>query len=513
MNIYVEQKRQGSCMNYTNPILRGFHPDPSICRVGNDYYLVVSSFEYFPGIPVYHSTDLVNWTQIGNCVTHADEFHLEKVGDSGGIWAPTIRRNDGVFYVTATLDGYGNFIITAEDPSGPWSSPVWVREVGGIDPSLYFEDGHAYYYTNESLNGGDGISLEEIDPKTGKVIGSRYTLWSGIGARFTEAPHLYKIGDWYYLMAAEGGTFFNHMENIARSRNLLGPYESCPDNPILTNMCDPSWQVQCSGHADLFEDAQGNWWAVHLGIRLSRRTMTHLGRETFLTPVTWKDGWPMCGHMRHTVLNETGPLSANQKPLPVFQADLSRTDWEPEWIFLRKPDMSKFLRREGEILLYPSADTLKDKLPTYAAVRPLDFECEVECSFDYDAHRQGSEAGLAIRLDMNFHIVCTVGTHKNGRFLHIILQAEDIRHEVANIPIPAGTVTLLLTADKLKYMFSYSIDESEPAAIGQVSTRFVATELSGRCFTGTVMGLYTASQDEPDTPMIVRSFTMRPTNQ
>ncbi|MDO4293456.1 MAG: glycoside hydrolase family 43 protein, partial [Eubacteriales bacterium] len=272
-------------MNYENPVLRGFHPDPSICRAGEDYYLVTSSFEYFPGLPVYHSKDLVNWEQIANCLTRAEEFPLSHVKDSGGVWAPTIRYEAGRFYVTATLEGYGNFIVSAADPAGEWSKPVWVK-VGGIDPSLYFEDGKAYYCTNHSTcPGREEITLERINLETGELLTEPVPVWAGIGGGFLEAPHVYRIGEWYYVVTAEGGTQFNHMITVGRSRELFGPYEPCPHNPVLTNVHDTGKQVQCAGHGDLFQDHNGNWWFVHLGIRLARRTMSHLGRETFLTPV------------------------------------------------------------------------------------------------------------------------------------------------------------------------------------------------------------------------------------
>ena len=493
-------------MRYQNPILPGFHPDPSICRVGEDYYLTVSSFEYFPGLPVYHSRDLVNWRQIGNALQRAEEFPLATVGDSGGVWAPTIRFHEGLFYVTATLEKYGNFIVTAEDPAGRWSEPVWLPEINGIDPSLYFEDGHAYYCTNGKLDETDPtemITLCEVDVCTGRVIGERRPIWGGTEARFLEAPHVYRIGEWYYLLVAQGGTFFTHMANIARSRSLFGPYEGCPDNPILTNMCDPTWQVQCSGHADLFEDARGNWWAVHLGTRLARRTMTHLGRETFLTPVTWSDGWPCCGK---AVLTPEGPLTEPQLPQAPFEPDLRCPEWEPEWIFLRRPDMACHSRQEGRIVLIPTAQTLRDKTPVFAGVRPHGFDNVTEAHFDFDAGT-GDEAGLAVRLDCNFHITCTVGRSalSGERMLTLTLCAEDITHVVASHAVASGEIALRMTADREKYVFEYEAD-GQWQRLGQVSTRFVATEFQGRCFTGTVIGLYAVSAVNRGTPMKVRSF-------
>ena len=492
-------------MRYENPVLKGFHPDPSVCRVGEDFYLVTSSFEYFPGLPIYHSRDLVNWRQIGNCLQRAEEFPLAPVGDSGGVWAPTIRWHEGVFYVTATLEKYGNFIVTAQDPAGEWSAPVWLPEIGGIDPSVYFEDGRCYYCTNEHLTCAEAISLQEVDVHTGRVIGPRRDVWSGTGAHFLEAPHLYRIGDWYYLLVAEGGTFFTHMASIGRSRSMWGPYESCPHNPILTNMCDPTWQVQCAGHADLVEDGRGNWWCVHLGIRLARRTMTHLGRETFLTPVEWVDGWPLCGTDRKALLNPDGPLSAPQVPPLPFTADMSRTDWEPEWIFLRRPDMQRLQRVPGRMRLIPSAATMNDPIPTFAAVRPADFDCVTETEFTFEAIQPGDEAGIAVRLDRQFHVRCTLGFENR---LTLTLQAEDMCHIAAQTVLPAGWVRLRLAADRERLTFS-CVEGAQWRELGSVSTRFLATEFQGRCFTGTVIGLYTASPRESGAVMEVTFFTHR----
>ena len=497
-------------MIYQNPILRGFHPDPSICRVGEDYYLVVSSFEYFPGIPIYHSRDLVNWRQIGNCLQSSEEFPLLPVGDSGGVWAPTIRWDHGLFYVTATLEGYGNFIVTAQDPAGEWSSPVWVKEVGGIDPSLYFEDGHAYYCTNDRLDdSGEMISMQEIDPKTGAIIGKRHMLWRGTGRHFMEAPHVYHIDGWYYLMVAEGGTFFTHCVTIARSRSMWGPYESCPHNPILTSIGDASWQIQCSGHADLIEDAHGQWWMMHLGIRLARRTMTHLGRETFLAPVRWENGWPIGGREGMAMLCNEGPEAAVQEPLRPFIANMKVKDWEPEWLFLRRLDRARYDRSGDALVLMPSPQTLDDPVPTFAALRPLDFDCITETTFVFVPSCAADEAGLAVRLDHQFYITCTIRNQFDARMLTLTIHAEQIHHIVASVAVPDGPLTLRMTASHEAYRFDYAVDGNQ-AYLGQASTRFVATELSGRCFTGTVIGLYTTGAADTAAKMIVHDFRMLP---
>lgn len=494
-------------MRYQNPIIPGFNPDPSICRVGDDYYLVTSTFEYFPGIPVYHSRDLVNWRHIGNALQRAEEFPLMAVADSGGVWAPTIRWHEGRFYITSTLEKHGNFIVTAEDPAGKWSSPVWLPEVGGIDPSLFFEDGHAWYCTNDRLDPAqEAITLQKIDVTTGKIIGERYTLWSGIGAHFIEAPHIYHIGSWYYLLVAEGGTFWTHMVTVARSRSITGPYEGCPHNPIITNVCDTSWQVLCTGHGDLVEDTQGNWWMVHLGVRLARRTTGHLGRETFLTPFRWEDDWPVCSHTDcHAVLAEDGPLMASQQPSLSFIADMNRTSWEPQWLFLRQPNMANHQRIPGAIHLTGTPATLADPAPTFAALRHLDFDCVTDVTFTFAPLQPGDEAGLALRLSSMFYVTCTAG---HGGMLTLTQHMEDIHHVISQVQLPAGEIRLCIKADKEKYSFYYMMD-GKYRLLGTASTRFLAVEIAGKCFVGTVIGLYATSRENTGAAMKVTAFEMR----
>ncbi|NCC50507.1 MAG: glycoside hydrolase family 43 protein, partial [Spartobacteria bacterium] len=251
--------------NFRNPVLPGFHPDPSVCRVGGDYYLVTSSFEYFPGVPIYHSRDLVHWRALGHCLTRPSQLPLQRAPSSAGIYAPTIRHHDGVFYmVTTNVSGGGNFFVTARDPAGPWSDPVWLDQPG-IDPSLLFDDGRVYLLT--SIGGADGyIGQSELDIATGVRKTKVINIWRGTGGQYPEAPHMYKIHGRYYLMIAEGGTDWGHMETIAVSDDPWGPFVPCPHNPILTHRstCRP---IQCTGHADLIEAQDGSWWLFFLGTR------------------------------------------------------------------------------------------------------------------------------------------------------------------------------------------------------------------------------------------------------
>ena len=283
-------------MKYRNPILPGFHPDPSICRVGEDFYLVTSTFEFFPGVPIYHSKNLVNWELINHCLSTDTQLPLEHARASGGIYAPTLRYHDGTFFmVTTNVSAGGNFIVHTKDIHGTWSEPAWVKQ-RGIDPSLFWDDdGRCYFVSNGSAgNAGSGIFLCEIDPFTGEMLSDSVCISKGCGGRCAEAPHIYKRGDYYYLMLAEGGTEYGHMETILRAKEIYGAYEPCPRNPILTHRNHPG-EIQATGHADLVEDENGNWWLVCLAIRpIPRAKLHHLGRETFLSPVTWDgDGWPV----------------------------------------------------------------------------------------------------------------------------------------------------------------------------------------------------------------------------
>ena len=290
-----------TAQGYTNPIVKGFNPDPSVCRVGEDYYLVTSSFQYFPGVPLYHSKDLVNWEQIGHVLTRESQLHLKGANSNGGIYAPTIRHHDGKFYmITTNVSTVGNFIVSTDDIRGEWSDPVPVK-VGGIDPSIFWDEDGKCWYTG-SADGG--ILLCEINPDTGDVLSVPRRIWNGTGGRWPEAPHIYKKDGWYYLMIAEGGTEFGHMETIARSRHIDGPYQEAPHNPILAHYKAATQDnpIQGVGHADLVQAHDGSWWLVCLGFRTQSGMHHLLGRETFLAPVRWDEGaWP--------VVNATGDIA------------------------------------------------------------------------------------------------------------------------------------------------------------------------------------------------------------
>jgi xylan 1,4-beta-xylosidase len=312
----VSQSLPSPGLTFHNPILAGFYPDPSICRVNEDYYLVTSTFEYFPGIPIFHSKDLVHWNQIGHVLDRPSQLDLDSVKPSGGVFAPTIRHHNGTFYVINTLVGKkGNFVVTATNPAGPWSDPHWIADAPGIDPSLFFDDdGRAYYTGNirpDSIPKESkyrSIWLQELDLKSMKLIGERNIILNEgalHGANNAEAPHLYKVRGMYYLLIAEGGTGENHAVTIFRSKNLRGPYEGNKKNPILTHRhLGSEYPIACTGHADLTDTQNGEWWMVLLGVRPYGGFHYNLGRETFLASVTWEDGWPIVNAGHGKVLAE-----------------------------------------------------------------------------------------------------------------------------------------------------------------------------------------------------------------
>lgn len=509
-------------MNYTNPILKGFNPDPSICRVGDDYYLVTSSFEYFPGIPVYHSKDLVNWTQIGNCINSSDALPFATAKASGGIWAPTIRYHEGRFYVTATFDGCGNFIISSDNPVGEWSKPVKVK-IGGIDPSLFFENGKVYYCTNErGADRKEAISLVEIDVNTGELLSEIKQIWNGIGGGFLEAPHIYHIGDWYYLLVAEGGTGLNHMITVARSREIWGAYECFSDNPILTNRNDTTKQIACSGHGDLVEDANGNWWVVHLATRPVNNWLSHLGRETFLMPVTWENEWPIVGFDKKSHLKCEGPLHSEQKQISSWQADFSGI--ELQWLRLRKPVAENYILKDKHLVLQPCNVKLSSKTgsPTFLVIRHPDVECEVCAKMNFAPCKDGDEAGMVLYLSDEFYYnICK--KQENGK-VYIITErrAADFVQIVSKIEIGVASkaefgsisrtepgkeiIDFKIEAQRDKYNFYYAVNGKEYVFAGSTATRFLSCELAGKCFTGTLVGVYAQCESKTDAQAEVCKF-------
>lgn len=277
------------------PVVAGFHPDPTAVQVDGKYYLAHSSFEFFPGVPIWESTDLKNWEQIGNVLTRPSQFPPGERSTSDGVYAPTLRYNEGKFYlITTDVRGQGHFFVTAEDPRGPWSDPVLVDAGIGIDPDLAWDGDDCYLTWTASTHGNYNVKQVRIDDQTGELLEEPYRIWSGTGLQWPEAPHLYHVGDWWYLLLAEGGTERGHVISVARAKSPSGPFEGHPNNPIFTHR-STDHPVFSVGHGDLIETGEGNWAIVYLGTRpAGDMPGYHVnGRETFLAGIEWRDGWPV----------------------------------------------------------------------------------------------------------------------------------------------------------------------------------------------------------------------------
>lgn len=406
--------------SFRNPILAGFHSDPSIVAARGKFYMVHSTFTFFPGIPVFESEDLVHWQQVGNVIHRRSQLDFDGLGVSRGVFAPTIEYREGTFYVVNTaVDSGGNFIATATDPAGPWSDPHWLPGIGGIDPSLFFDDdGKAYILNNDEpavpvrYDGHRAIWLQEIDIAGKRPFGPRKVLVDGgvdpaENPIWIEGPHIYKVDGWYYLNCAEDGTGPQHSQVVLRSRDIWGPYEPYAHNPILTQWGldrERPLPVTNAGHADLVQGPDGSWWAVFLASRNYGVDDYNTGRETFLLPVAWKDGWP-------TILPPGEPVPyalpgpswmktpARQAPLSgnfTWRDEFDGAELDKAWLYVRVPKAAwaDLAMQEGRLAIHPQRERL-DTLanPSFLARRQqhLVFEASTALALPAD----GIVAGLA----------------------------------------------------------------------------------------------------------------------
>ncbi len=366
-------------MIYSNPIISGFYPDPSVCEANGKFYLVTSSFQYFPGVPLFESEDLVNWKQIGHVLTRKSQVELDKVRSSGGVFAPTIRYNNGRFYmVTNNNSTNRNFYVYTDDIYGEWSDPIEI-DMDGIDPSILFDDDHAYFITNGTDDDGEaGIVQCEIDITTGRKLSNAKLLWKGSGGRYLESPHMYKIGKYYYLMVAEGGTEYGHMVTYARSEHVWGPFENYEKNPILTNRNKAPYMIQGIGHGDLIQNSDRRWYIVTLGFRQidTWEPYHNLGREVYLTPAAIDDaGNISCGNDGTTDLSYEIPGDFVQEIKDAYTFE--NTSWDIDWAYLRYHHPENYKLSDDKAVLHGTDITLDDvDSPTFIALRQKDFKME-----------------------------------------------------------------------------------------------------------------------------------------
>ena len=521
---------------FTNPIISGAHPDPSICRAGDDYYIVNSSFEYFPGLPIHHSKDLVNWDLIGYGLHREDqcngEMNLVDVQSDGGIHAPTIRYHKGTFYIITTNvynSGDGspgqmiNFIITAKDPSGPWSKPHIIEGAPGIDPDIFFDDNGKVYFTGThspgdmNSNGIGEIWIQELDIKKWKLIGKRHTVWDGIFGCCTEGPHIYKEHGLYYLLVAEGGTGKNHAVMIAASENIFGPYEENQRNPILTTRhLSNEYFVNSTGHADMIELDDGRWYMVSLGKRNDLDGDANMGRETYLMPMQWEptivkweqvseDRWEPLKYLFPVVAPLTGkierftPLPYPDKPHYIdntFIDDFLDRTLDLRWTFIRVPESKTYslLENPGFLRLF-SKPSLIENRKRFSLVgfrqKESDFEFEVKMKFLPDNDKV--ESGMIHYQKEWNYLTNTVIKTKNKFYLEQRLKEKGkkvVTLKKVMLKNYDGNITLKISSRKGKHDFYYSLNNGSSFIY---FTSMDAIKILDRNYTGALLGLYTTS--------------------
>ena len=532
-----------------NPIIPGYYPDPSICRVGDDYYLACSSFELYPGIPLFHSRDLVHWEQICNVMTEENDFHMEKSYGANGVMAPTIRYNNGLFYIiNANFADKGNFIVTAKNPAGPWSKPHYLDDVPGIDASIFFDnDGQCYVIgTGNVWDNGTGVKergiwLAKYDIENFHMAGEPYTIWNSAlrGASSPEAPHLYHIGEYYYLVIAEGGTEHYHSVTVARSRELFSFYEGNPANPVLTHrhmgFRAPIINV---GHADLIDLPDGSWYAVFLASRLIEGVSKNLGRETFICPVIWERDWPV-------FTPETGKVEWEYEapaslPETVYPKEASRDEFDTPllplyWTFWGRPYEKYYESGDGKLSIRCIPQRMNEELQPVRFGSPRD--CSAYAAFIARRQRQlratattcmhflpsgTEEAGLAVVQAFNHQLRMCRCVSEGKQLLRVLqitadfksypylpgFESETIEKVLAEIPWDGEEIVLRIAMDQEDFRILCGSSEDDLQELCEFDGRIINPEKVG-CMTGTMIGMYaTANGADSDNKAVFSYFEL-----
>ena len=508
-----------------NPILQGFYPDPSICRKGSDYYMVNSTFSWFPGVPVFHSRDLKHWQQIGHVLERPSQLDLDGLGVSEGIFAPAIQYNPAneTFYMITTLVGKGgNFVVTAKDPSGPWSDPVWLNDIHGIDPSIFFDDdGKAWIVYNSGpdyeplYDGHRAIRLVEFDaenltvPAPGKVVVdggvdiSQKPVW-------VEGPHLYKVNGTYYLMAAEGGTSEYHSEVIFTSDVVTGPYKPAKINPILTQRDLPADRpdpITSTGHADLIDTPSGDWYAVFLGCRPYTGNHYNTGRETFLSPVTWTEGIPVivpAGETVPWIVTVKEDANVPEEALRVPTGNFTvRDEFEGDkpaltWNMLRTPRENWFALKDGELQIRARDVSIRERQnPSMLARRQQHGNFTATTELTFTPAKAGQSAGITC-FQNERHMYSLSLKEDNGK-LKVVLDKSAVSYDKA-VPEaiavaekelkPGREVWLQVKGTMPYYHFSFSTDGINWQQVGDPQDATYLSTASAGGFVGVYIGLF-----------------------
>ena len=515
---------------FLNPILRGSHPDPSICRVDSTYYIVNSTFEYYPGLPIHKSTDLVNWELIGYGLHQKSQVsgavNLIDVQSDGGIHAPTIRYHNGLFYIittnvyyhedTQTTD-FVNFIITAENPEGPWSDPHVIEGAPGIDPDIFFDDDGRVWYVgthapeNPNFEGEGEIWLQELDLNTWQLIGERFYLWRGAcGGVWAEGPHMYKYDNHYYLMIAEGGTSFNHAVTIAVSEKINGPYISNERNPIFTtrHLSYDNW-VHSTGHGDLFQTHDGQWYMVALGIRGDEQRASNMGRESFLVPVVWEQEpfewklkkyyWPVIAPASGKVKrNESSPFeNTNQILKNEFYDDFKTPKLDLEWCFRRVP-MSEWYQlnsEQGLLRITGLSNPIANRQSTsLIGFRQKESDFEYRSKLSFNPSNAGSKGGVSLFQKDDNYINFLLRKTSASTLVPVLEIASEGKVVVLDAENPIsnyqGVVEFKVSSINGQYEFSYRLTDKTPY---KKFHSMKADAILSKGYTGAYLGLFCQS--------------------
>lgn len=482
---------------YPNPLIAGFYPDPSVVKVGKDYYLANSTFEYLPGIPIFHSLDLVTWTQVGNVVERPGQLASTHVPTLGGAWAPTIRFHEGLFYVVVTdAMGRGMLIFTAADAAGPWSDGTVVDGIHGIDPDVAWDESgvaHITYSGLDTTSGNPpgphaGILQVTVDLATGHPLSEPISLWSGTGLKFPEAPHLYQHGGFWYLMIAEGGTERGHGISVARGTSASGPFSGGPANPILSAR-STSRPIQNTGHGDLVETPDGGWAIVCLGMRPTGMTQAFsaLGRETFIASARWVDGW----------LEADPVVLAPREGEAAFETDFDEAALSPDWIAVRRypTEVSTLAERPGWLVLHGDGATLDSEQPVLVGWRQQHPWIHSSVVIDPGSSPDAGIGGLGVRYDEQHHYEIEVGRGRVTARACVAGIRQEWTADVADGPVtlhldciqPAGDAMVSkLTSDIVVLGVGSGADQVE---LARVDGRYLSQETAAS-FTGRVLCLY-----------------------
>ncbi len=504
---------------FTNPILPGFAPDPSLCKVGDDFYLATSSFAYYPGIPIHHSRDLVHWELVGNALDRPSQLPLAGKKHSHGIFAPCIRFHEGLFYLTCTVvPEPGNFVITAKDPAGPWSEPQWLRDAPGIDPSLFFDDdGRAWYVgtrpapEGEAYFGNWEVWLREFDLKALTLTGESRGLWRGAlrDAVWPEGPRLYKKDGSYYLLIAEGGTAHHHAVTVAHADRVTGPYAGNPGNPILTHRhFGLDFPIVNVGHADLVEASPGEWWMSLLASRPYGGRFSNLGRETFLCPVSWEEGWPVASPGRGRLESSYPAPGLPERAFPPRpeRDDFDGEALDPEWVFLRTPPLEPFhslAERKGHLRLKLRSPSMTgQENPSCALIRQRDMSFDAATAVEFRPAAPGEAAGLVIMQNEDWQFRFEVVMAGEGVAVRAVAREGGVERVIGERAVGgAGSgqlrIELRLEArgQSLSFFCGPEGSARDPVALGADGTILSAERAGG--FVGACLGLFATSNGAP----------------